>query len=268
MYNAGNMREQYSEPGEAMSESHKTKFYEEMFELQFSYLHHRLRREPWWGMDYGFGNFTMLKAIGKYGPGVRMDLDEIPWREILAQSWNDLNRYNLADEQEEFIGAMWKIFGERWLAAYPPFEKNNIAQNWFGCFRYHYDDATKQADFHFYNADEPDSPFEDMEKRRDDLLRIIKDIDSKKIKPESVRFDSWMNNLKPIVDLFPESLKKSLKPTEEFPKGYGWWGQFITKDGGIHPRRAELMKQEGRFEYKRLMGSCPWEDFRRKVEGK
>jgi hypothetical protein len=245
----------------------KKRFYTGMFNIQVSYLHHRLGREPWWGMDYGLGNFTMLKAVGKFGPGVRMDLDEIPWRAALAACWEALQRHGRADGREAFVADLWGRFGARWLAAYPVFEEDNNAHDWFGCFRYHHDPAGNMVDLHFANRLEPASPFERPEDRRDDLRCIIKDIEARGLKPAEARFDTWMNSLKPITDLFPASHAASLKACEEFPKGYGWWGQFITKDGGINPRRAQVMQAEGRFEFKRLAGSCPWADFKRKIEG-
>ena len=238
-----------------------------LYSFTGTYLHHRLGREPWWGMDYGLGNFTMLKAIGRFAPGLRMDLDEVPWRAVPAGCWAALQRFNTVAGREAFVCDLWGRFSERRLAAYPVFERDNNAQDWFGCFRYHHDPAGNVVDLHFVNRLEPASPFERPGDRREDLRRIIRDIEGRGLKPAEVRFDTWMNSLKPIADLFPASHAASLKACEEFPKGYGWWGQFITKEGGIHSRRAAVMKAEGRFEFKRLMGGCPWADFTRKIGG-
>jgi hypothetical protein len=246
-----------------MTSDEKCAFYREMFELQASYLHHRLRRESWWGMDYAFGNFSQIKAISKFAPGVRMDLDEIAWRKVLATCWDAF--WSNKEDREKFVAVLWSVWGERWLAAYPPFERSVLDNKFFGCFRYDHS-AEGPVHLHFSNNDEPHSPFADMSKRKNDLREIVRELESNGIRPTTVHFDSWMNNLKPIAELFPASFAKSLVASEEFPKGYGWWGQFITREGHIHARRAELLKREGRFEFLRLNGHCLWSDFKASIE--
>ena len=251
-----------------MSENQKNAFYAGMFDVQMSYLHHRMRREPWWGMEYGLSNFTMLKVITKYVDGERMDLDEMPWRQTLANCWQALMQFNAAGDREKFVAFLRERFGARWMSAYPVFEAQQLDHKiYFGCFRYDYDAATNGIHLHFQNRCEPASPFESPADRQEDLRRIVRDLAEKNLKPVRVGFETWMNNLPPVAALFPESYAKSLVKADEFPKGYGWWGQFITKDGALNRRRAELMKQEGRFEYARLNGHCPWDDFQKKVLG-
>jgi hypothetical protein len=250
-----------------MPDDRKIKFYREMFEVQVSYLHHRLRREPWWGMDYGIRNFTMIYAIATNAPGVRMDLDELSWRKILADCWYALMCNQATDERELFVKFLWDTFGARWLNAYPVFESHAIERkDYFGCFRYDYHADTKIIHLHFANTEEPHSPFEHPERRKADLRAIVADIENKKLQPVRAHFDSWMNALKPVASLFPASHAQSLAAAEEFPKGYGWWGQFIQKDGSLNQRRAEAMKRSGQFELARLNGSSPWTDFKLNVE--
>jgi hypothetical protein len=245
-----------------MSSGAKTDFYREMFRLQSHYLHQRLSREPWWGLDYAFGNFTTLKAMAKHAPGPRMDLDEIPWRQTLADCWAALQQHATPADREKFVDFLWERFGARWLAAYPVFEQSLRQHTYFGCFRYDFHADTRSVYLHFQNNDEPHSPFTDPEKRREDLRRIIADIEKSALEPATVHFESWMNNLPIVLALFPPAFSKNLQPAEEFPKGYGWWGQFITKEGLLNPRRAELLKKEARFEFKRLNGHCAWKEFR------
>jgi hypothetical protein len=260
-----------------MANDARTGFFTDMFRVQFSYLHHRLRREGWWGMDYGLGNLTMLKVICGFAGGPKMDLGEIQWRQTLAECWKALgvqggrtDRDNAPglqdgpDQRRRFADFTWDLFGRRWLAAYPVFERDNADRAWFGCFRYDCLADANDINLHFMNADEPKSPFEDMNRRKEDLRRIVAAVRAKGLSPARMHFVSWMNNLKPILELFPPSHAASLTPTEEFPKGYGWWGQLITRDGRINPRRAELIKRAGRFEYVRLAGNCPWTEFSRK----
>ena len=234
-----------------------------MFDLQIGYLHLRLRREPWWGMDYGFGNFTMLKAVAKFAEGPRYDLDEIPWRQTLAECWGALVRAPAAADRPAFVDFLRNRFGERWLRAYPVFEASLANRpDYFGCFRYEFHPGDRSINLHFQNTEQPRSPLEHLDKRRQDLRRIVADVEAQQLQPDCVRFDTWMNNLKPIQALFPESFLKSLTPAEEFPKGQGWWGQFVTRDGGLNARRAEVLLSQGRFEFARQMGQCPWPEFR------
>ena len=237
-------------------------FPREMFELQANYLHQRLSREPWWGMDYGFGNFTQFKSICKFAPGVAMDLDDHAWRASLAECWNALQRHSDSAGPAAFVAFLWERWGARWLTAFPIFERGLLAEKYTGCFRYDFDSEHRAVHLHFHNLDAPLSPFAQPGKRREDLRRIIAEIEQQNLKPERVSFDSWMNHLKPIQELFPKSFAASLVKAEEFPKGYGWWGQFITRDGKMHERRAALLKEKGVFEFPRLNGACSWSDFR------
>lgn len=250
----------------AQSAERKTAFYTGMFRLQMSYLHQRLGREPWWGMDYGFGNFTMLKAISKHADGPRYDLDDRPWRQTLAACWDALMQSRTPGERDVFVEHLWSRFGERWLRAYPGFE-DSLAQcsGYFGCFRYEQGSGDGSINLHFQNQEEPLSPLADLDKRREDLRRIVQDVEARRLPVGRVRFDTWMNNLRPVLALFPESFARALVPAEEFPKGYGWWGQFVTRNGGLHARRAELLMTQGRFEFARLAGQCSWDEFQHSV---
>lgn len=241
--------------------------YSGMFRLQMGYLHQRLSREPWWGMDYALANFTMLKVISRFAEGTRTDLDEIAWRKTLAECWSVLTRCQTPAERVDFVEDLWGRFGERWLKAYPCFEASlSERSDYFGCFRYDHGAGDRSIVLHFQNKEEPLSPLADPGKRREDLRRIVADVNARQLQVDRVRFDTWMNNLKPVQSLFPESYVRSLAPAEEFPKGYGWWGQFITRDGGFHMRRAEKLMTEGRFEFVRLDGQCPWQEFHQNLE--
>lgn len=247
-------------------ENRQTAFYTGMFCLQMGYLHQRLCREPWWGMDYGFANFTMLKVISRFAEGPQYDLDDLDWRKTLAGCWAVLMRGVTPSDRTLFVEDLWSRFGERWMKAYPCFEASlSQRSDYFGCFRYEYGSGDGSITLHFHNQEEPRSPLADPGKRREDLRRIVVDVEARHLQVDRVRFDTWMNHLKPVQSLFPESFVRSLAPAEEFPKGYGWWGQFITRDGGLNERRAERLLNEGRFEFTRLTGQCPWGVFKKEL---
>lgn len=245
-----------------MHTTDRARFYRDMFELQASYLHHRLRREAWWGMDYAFGNFCQFKAICKHAPGVRMDLDDLDWRHLLSDCWAALGRHFTPGGRADFVDFLWSVWGPRWEKAYPVFEAHQNADRYIGCFRYDLHAPDQAVYLHFHNTVAPGSPFAVPGARREDLRKIVAEIEAGGATPATVHFQSWMNALKPVKELFPAAFAQSLTASEEFPKGYGWWGQFITRDGRIHAQRGELLKREGRFEFARLNGHCPWADFR------
>lgn len=248
-----------------MTAADRTGFARDLLDLQAHYLHHRLRREPWWGMDYAFGNFTLLKAVCKNAPGVRMDLDDIPWRQMLAAAWAAFEQHRAPEERNGFAAMIRQQWIDRWLAGFPIFEQHQLERHFFGCFCYDFHPERAIVQLHFHNLETPQSPLADPAKRRADLQAIVRDVEQQGHAPQLVGFESWMNALAPVAALFPESFAKSLKAAEEFPKGYGWWGQFVTKDGQINPKRAAMLKNTGRFEFARLNGVCPWADFRAKV---
>jgi len=241
----------------------KQSFYHGMFDAQAAYLQHRLKREPWWGLDYGFANFTMFKAILKYASAPRLDLDEIPYRKLLAEIWAEQDGFKKPLDTKGFAESLWPRFGKDWMQAYPPFEQNNRKEFRPGCcFRYHYIEKTGVIDLHFMNAEEPNSPFENLNVRKEELRQIVMEIEAKRLPVQWVACDTWLNNIEVFRFFFPESYAASLTPAEEFPKGYGWWGQLVTRSGGLHSGKAEKLIREGRFEFARLLGKCPWDDFR------
>lgn len=250
-----------------MHTADRRQFYRDMFDLQACYLHHRLRREPWWGMDYAFGNFCQFKSICKYAPGVRMDLDDLDWRHLLSDCWAALVRHNTPGGRIDFVEALWAIWGARWLQGHPLHDAALLAERYLGCFRYDLKPDRGAVYLHFHNLVAPSSPFAVPGARREDLRKIVAEIEAAGAAPQSVHFETWMNALNPVKELFPAEFAASLQAGEEFPKGNGWWGQFITRDGQVNAKRAELLKKEGRFEFARLNGHCSWTAFRAHVLG-
>ncbi|MGH7144682.1 MAG: hypothetical protein ACREJ2_11230 [Planctomycetota bacterium] len=239
-------------------------FHRGMFDLQASYLHHRLRREPWWGLDYAFGNFSTFKSVCRLAPGVNMDLDDHGWRRQLAATWSFFETHREPSDREAFVEHLRADWLTRWLAAYPIFEKHLNEERYIGCFRYDFNPEKRVVHLHFQNTVAPASPFANLEERRADLAAILQEIrtlaaTAGHATPDTVHFDSWMNALDPIKKLFPAEFR--VTPSEEFPKGYGWWGQFIAKDGGLNARRAQAFIETGKFEFPRQNGQCSWQAF-------
>ncbi|MCD6364797.1 MAG: hypothetical protein J7M14_02875 [Planctomycetes bacterium] len=116
---------------------------------------------------------------------------------------------------------------------------------------------------HFHNVHRPDSPFERPAVLLQCLGIIIDEIAEKGYDIKRIGMDSWVNNLKGFQAVFPPSYAASLTPTNPDVKGGdGWWGQFVTRTGEFNHRRARILRETRRFEFARLHGECPYEEFR------
>jgi len=136
----------------------------------------------------------------------------------------------------------------------------------FGCFRYGLPQPGV-AEIHFSNAVQPRSPFEDPRALARSLHEMCDDIRRNAPHVRTIVCGSWLNNLRSFRRLFPPSFLESLRPTSPDNRASGgWWGQFITHDGKLNRRRAELLKSERRFELPELEGRCGFEEFAAHVE--
>lgn len=145
-----------------------------------------------------------------------------------------------------------------WLCnGWQAYERNQAKLPWHGCFRSQVSDAGV-ASLHFYNAVCPASPFENLPDRAAELQKIICELRTLK-NVHTVRMASWLNGLPVVQSLFPQSYTASLEPKGTYPNGLGWWGQLITRQGTIHPQKAQQIREKVGFTHTRLEGSCPLE---------
>lgn len=119
---------------------------------------------------------------------------------------------------------------------------------------------------HVLNVYMPDSPFAHGAEIFAALDQIIHEIDQRGLKIVRIGVDSWINSLPPFQRFFPEQFARSLAPTTPDAKGgNGWWGQFISRTGQLHQRRAELLRCTRQFEFVRTHGECTFEALRQHV---
>ena len=129
--------------------------------------------------------------------------------------------------------------------------------DWFGCFRYAYDEAQGHVYLHFRNACCPESPFADPAGRVQELRRLAADIRSRGAAPATIGCDSWLNELPAFQSLFPPEYKASFAVSPPDSKsGYGWWGQFVGRDGQIHRAKAAEFEKTFAFPCRRLTARC------------
>jgi hypothetical protein len=146
------------------------------------------------------------------------------------------------------------------------YQRLNIEERWFGCFRYGYNKDRKYLALHFKNAYEPEYPFSQKERLFLSLMDLVVDVDKNNYEVEEIGCGSWINNLPAFQELFPKSYIDSLHPTSPDDKrGNGWWGQFISHRGVLHRKRASILKEKKIFEYSRLHGQCDFSEFRKHI---
>lgn len=140
------------------------------------------------------------------------------------------------------------------------------AHQWFGCFCYNYAQERKHIYLHFKNACMPESPFAFPDDRINELVAVIKDIQAKSFVPETIGCDSWLNELTVFQSFFPPEYSQSFMVSPHDSKGgYGWWGQFVTKEGRFNKSKAEQFEKNMTFQFQRIIAQCAYPAFVRHV---
>lgn len=207
-------------------------------------------------------HWTMLSMVFQNATHTPTHLDNPAWAARIGVLQALFARYPGPSDGEAFetraLDALIELLDAGWKA----YERSDAERPWFGCFRGEVDPATRCLSLHVRNAVRPRSPFEDPAGRQAELRAICLEAERSGEPPREVRCASWLNSLPAFQALFPQAYAESLKPEGPFPAGLGWWGQLIGRDGTLHRRRAEALRQTGHFEYPRLAGLCPFRVFR------
>jgi len=208
---------------------------------------------------YNYLPWHITSPIEKISP------EEQPlWKEFVKKIKIIYDKYPSFKMSKDFVNESIKFVFPMVLES-EIYQKLNVEEKWFGCFRYTYSKEKKYVALHFKNAYVPKSPFspENMKKLFASLKDLILDIDKNHYEVEKIGCGSWLNNLPPFQKLFPPSYIASLTPTSPNDKrGNGWWGQFISHKGVLHRKRAKILKTQKIFPYKRLQGECNFSEFR------
>lgn len=185
------------------------------------------------------------------------------WDRLLELVTHASLRYSsqtLAD-QHNFATAVVTPLSQ-WLGnGWSAYEQQQAKLPWRGCFRAEVNTTGDSglsgvASLHFYNAVRPASPFEDQPQRVAELKQITRELRSLK-HVHTLRMASWLNHLPAVQQMFPPSYVASLVPNGPYPNGLGWWGQLITRQGDVHPQKAQQIREKIGFAHPRLLGTCP-----------
>ena len=207
-------------------------------------------------------HWTLLSMVFQNALRATATLDTPAWAARIGVLQALFARYPGPADGEAFetraLDALIELLDAGWKA----YERGDAERPWFGCFRGEVDPATRCHSLHVRNAVRPRSPFEDLAGRQAELRALCREVERSGEPPQAVRCASWLNALPAFQSLFPKAYVESLKPEGPFPTGLGWWGQLIGRDGTLHRRRAEALRQTGQFEYPRLAGQCPFRSFK------
>lgn len=230
-----------------------------MSELQLKYLFHVLKKGEETDFEKVLRGYTTIVSRMKSIPGFEENNEE--WQSALASIRELLN--TSVDMGCFSADAMNILSPFLSLAGMMP----EVKHEWFGCFCYNYNPERKHIYLHFQNACVPESPFSVMSGRFRELAMLINDIKLKGFGPETVGCDSWINELEVFQRFFPPCYADSfIVSPPDSKSGYGWWGQFVGKDGHFNRKKAEQFEKTMEFQYKRMITTCSYESFVRHIE--
>ena len=235
-----------------------------MVELQLKYLFYVLEEGIEKDFDKALMGYTSIISKMKMVPSFKEENED--WQYALESIKNTYSEYSYIADRTAFAQKAIKILTPFLysfaLIPEPIYE-------WFGCFRYNYDSKGKHIYLHFKNACSPESPFASPCDRLKDLFLLVKDIQNKHLSPETVGCDSWLNELEVFQNFFPSEYLESFAVSPPDSKaGYGWWGQFVGKDGCFNKSKAEKFEKYMEFQYRRIIAKCSYKSFVRYISYK
>ena len=113
----------------------------------------------------------------------------------------------------------------------------------FGCFQHEYNEQEKTVYMHFGNTEKWGRPFDDIEKRKQELKTMFEFIKEHHPEAEYVRGDSWLYNVDKYKEIFPSEYSANLEPSETPYLGLSTWGQFLDKNHETRPEAFDSFKQ-------------------------
>lgn len=228
-----------------------------MAELQLKYLFYVLEN----GLEKDFekalkGYTSIVSAIQKIPSFKEADKD---WQSALKSIRKNYSKFSCGADRTAFARESMKIIAP--FLSYSA-QMPEVAGGWFGCFRYDYDPERKHVYLHFKNACVPESPFVFPGDRLKELAALVKDIQAKGFLPETIGCDSWLNELEVFQSFFPPEYSKSFIVSPPDSKGgYGWWGQFVGKDGRFNQSKAGIFEKTMTFQFRRMISKCSYVSF-------
>ncbi len=231
------------------------RFSQPLFELQIYHACDRVVREGA-DLDFALRRWTMLPGFPRryLASAEELATHERRTLALIHACWDRqagaVEPQRIVEESRAWLAELIADVVARWRRLPPQ-------NSWYGCFCTTHEPGQDLAAFHFYNCACPASPFTDADALRDDLRQCLLALRRESPQVRRIQCGSWVNNLSPIQALLPRAYRQSLVKTDPDGKsGLGWWGQFVSSDGGLNEQRAAELRATGIFHYARLLGHC------------
>jgi len=127
-----------------------------------------------------------------------------------------------------------------------------------GCF--FYASMAEVIDLHFINGVMPESPFNRLGDRVQELLGLLDNCSKKHPRIDLIQFGSWLNDHPSYRILFPASWKNTGEAKSY--NSLAWWGQFMDRRGDIHAGNAARFRETGEFPYRCTFHACRIQDLK------
>ena len=130
---------------------------------------------------------------------------------------------------------------------------------WFGCFNPEYESEKKTVYIHFGPKEKTGSPFDNPEKRKQELKEMFAYVKNNYPDTQFVAGHSWLYNLEKYRHLFPPEYTAHMKVEESTSPGYATWGQFVDRNQKTRPegRDAFFKKLESATTEQEVFDAVP-----------
>lgn len=155
--------------------------------------------------------------------GKVVDVNNPVWKEFISQGDQDM--------AERAYGLYLQAQRARELSP----ESKKPRRKHFGCFQHDYNEQEKTIYMHFGNTEKRGSPFDDIEKRKQELKTMFEYIKENHPEAECVRGDSWLYNVDKYKEIFPSEYCANLEPSDTPYLALSTWGQFLDRNHETRP---------------------------------
>lgn len=225
-------------PGTIIETNEKKEYDKEFFELQTQFAK-KLSEVGDAPLSELLLNYTGLYHFFRLGKVVG---DNNPvWQEFISQG-----DQNIAERAYDLY-----LQVERARESSPENKKPRRMK--FGCFQHDYNEQEKTIYIHFGNREEKDSPFANIEKRKQELKTMFEYIKNNHPEAEYVRGDSWLYNLEKYRKIFPPEYSANLELSKTPYLALATWGQFLDRNHKTKPKAFSSFRQ-------RLQAAQTWDE--------
>jgi hypothetical protein len=211
-------------PGKSLEGNEKKEHDKDFFSLQIEFAKKLAEVSGEKFSDVLLHSTTLYR---RFRLGKVLDPNNPIWLEFLSKTDGDL-----AQRAYEFY-----VQGENR-------EDQRLKRIKFGCFQHDYNPTEKTVFIHFGNQEKTDSPFQDQEKRKQELRTMFEYIKKHYPEAEYVRGHSWLYNLEKYRSLFPKEYTDNLEVDQHPTTGLSTWGQFLDRQLKTRPDLAAVFLQK------------------------